>query len=71
VLNPTLFALYMPPLDKNVQDCTVLQIADNIIIYHSDNDSRNISKTLSKEVGKINTFLEQSGLEMAPDKCKF
>jgi hypothetical protein len=62
----------MLPLDKNVQDCTMLQFGDDIIICHSDNDLRNISKMLSKEVGKMNAFLEESRLEMAPDKfCLF
>jgi hypothetical protein len=58
----------MSPLDKNVQDCTLLQFADDIVIYHSDSNPRNILKTLSKEIGKINAILVDSGLEMAPDK---
>jgi hypothetical protein len=71
VLSPTLFALHMSCLDKNVHDCTVPPFPDDIVIYHSDNEPRNISKTVSKEIGKMNAFLEKSGLEMAPDKCKF
>jgi hypothetical protein len=61
----------MSPPEKNVRDCTVLQFANDIVIYHPDNDHRNISKTLCNEVGEVKAVLEESGLQVAFDKREF
>ncbi|XP_034936031.1 uncharacterized protein [Chelonus insularis] len=71
VLSPVLYSVYMMSLESwIVEDCKILQFADDVCIYAVDKDPKKVLKAVSESVHKIIPFLNDSGLELAPEKCQ-
>lgn len=70
VLSPILYTVYMMDLEKLADNCKVVQFADDVGFFTRSDTPRIALQHIESTVNNVNTFLKNSGLEIAPEKCQ-
>lgn len=70
-LSPLLYTIYTTELQRVItNDCGLLQFADDIAIFTKVKPIQEGIRTAEANIQRIAEFLDRSGLELEPTKCK-
>jgi hypothetical protein len=68
VLSPLLFNIYTYDLEQNTEHSSILQYADDILLYSINSKIDIAAETVTKSLESLNVWLEEQGLELSPTK---
>lgn len=71
VLSPLLYSIYTYDLEQSVSPfCNILQYADDLVLYSSDQSLDLASSRLNEALSYLNVWLDDHGLSLSPSKSK-
>ncbi|XP_044011968.1 uncharacterized protein LOC122854972 [Aphidius gifuensis] len=71
VLSPLLYALYLNIKEIANHGCKILEFADDVVIYTSNENTQIGINNLERDTNNVNSYLEMKGLSLAANKCIF
>ena len=70
ILGPLLFVLVINDLPPHLDNCGTLMYADDTDLFYSSKDVKKIEYTLTKDIDKINNWLEENSLFLNKKKTE-